>query len=225
MKRLTAPEFEHFVAQHRVLYGTPERPGLMLTQDGLIVKSFYQRKTISTSTFIPQAKRFAANSRKLLNKGIPAPVVEDVIYCDEVPVHMVVYKMLDGEDVRRLCENKDLDVLAALTGFLAHLHDEGVYFRAIHLGNLLRRPDGTFAVLDISDLTTRSGPLGLFRRARNLAHLMNAGTDKAWFARYGIKRFLDEYLAHTGIRAWRRWLLEKRFMLALDKELKRPVSG
>lgn len=217
MKRLTVSELRQFVSENEVLYGHPERPGLMLTPDNRIVKSFYQRKLISTSTFIPQAKRFAANAEKLRERNIVAPIVEDVIYCRELSVHMVVYKRIDGVDLRELCRAGHTNCLSSLAGYLAHIHDRGVYFRAVHLGNLLKRNDDGFAILDIADLTTRSRPLGPLQRARNLAHLINTTDDRRFFEDYGIDNFFTEYLGHCDLSSWRRWILKRRFSIALSE--------
>lgn len=217
MKRLTISELRKFVSENEVLYGHPERPGLMLTPDNRIVKSFYPRKRISTSTFIPQAKRFVANARKLRERNIEAPIVEDVIYCRDIPVHMVVYERIDGVDLRELCKAGHIDCLSSLAAFLAHIHHKGVYFRAVHLGNLLKRSTDGFAILDIADLTTRSGPLGPLQRARNLAHLINTTDDRGFFEEYGIDNFFTEYLGHCDLSDWRRWMLTRRFSMALNE--------
>lgn len=220
MKRITSSELTSFIHENEILYGRTGRPEVMLTPDDRIVKCFYPRKLISTSTFIPQARRFSSNARKLLEKGIPAPVVEDVIYCQEVPVHMIVYKRLEGEDLRHLCSQGEMEALSALPGFLAALHERGIYFRAIHLGNLLLQNDNTFAILDMSDMWTRPYSLWAFPRARNLVHLVNRKEDRLHFLNYGVNRFLTEYLDRCRLRPYQNWIIKQRFFVSLDRDLK-----
>ena len=137
MRKLNQSQLESFINQNIMLSGTRERPGLMLTTANEMVKPFYRRKFISSRTFLPQAKRFAANSWKLLEKKIPAPVVKEVIYCPDYPVHMVVYNRIDGRDLRELCAEQGNDLISLVPAYLAELHRLGIFFRAIHLGNLI----------------------------------------------------------------------------------------
>jgi len=218
MQKLDRTQLENFIDTSRVLHGTTERPGLMLTPGDEIVKFFYRRKKISTAALLPQAQRFATNSRKLLERDVPGPVVKCVMYCDEIPVHMVVYNRIKGKDVRELCQTDGVANLAQLPEYFAHLHKTGIYFRAVHLGNILIN-HGAISLVDISDLTTQGSSLGVFQRARNLAHLFNAGHDKAYFVSYGLHKFVQEYVAACQFSAIRRWLFLQRLHLALDDDM------
>jgi tRNA A-37 threonylcarbamoyl transferase component Bud32 len=218
MQKLDREQLENYISANQILYGTTERPGLMLTPDGEVVKFFYRRKKISTGTFLPQAQRFTTNSRKLLERDIPAPLVKDLIYCNEIPVHMVVYDRIEGKDLRELCQTDGVNGLAHLPDYFAHLHKKGIYFRAVHLGNILIHAD-EISLLDISDLTTQSSPLGIFQRARNLAHLFNTEHDKAYFVTYGLDRFVQEYVASCQFSTAGKWLFLKRLGLALDDDM------
>ncbi len=218
MRKLDREQLENYIDASRVLHGTTERPGLILTPGDEIVKFFYRRKKISTATFLPPAQRFTANSRKLLERDIPAPVVKDVMYCDEIPVQMVVYDRIEGKDVRELCQSEGVTNLAQLPEHFAHLHKTGIYFRAVHLGNILIG-HGAIYLVDISDLTTHGSSLGVFQRARNLAHLFNAEHDKAYFVTYGLHKFVKEYVAACQFPAIYRWLFLKRLHLALDDDM------
>jgi hypothetical protein len=218
MKTLGREQLVKFIAENKLLEGTTERPGLMLTPAGEIVKSFYRRKKISTTTFFPQALQFEASGLKLLKQNILAPVVKEVIYCKDIPVHMVIYDRLDGVDVRELCGSTGVGCLSQLPEYLAHLHDLGVYFRAIHLGNILLHGD-VISLVDISDLSVANSSLGIFKRARNLAHLFNSEDDKAYFVTYGVDRFIQEYIEVTGMSPVQRWLLVKRLHMALDDDM------
>ena len=222
MLKLDRQQLLNYIETSQVLHGTTERPVLMLTSTNEIVKFFYRRKKISTATFLPQATRFTANSRKLLALDIPAPVVKDIMYCKEVPVHMVVYDRIEGKDVRELCQSDGVANLARLPAHFVHLHKTGIFFRAVHLGNILVNADKIF-LLDISDLSTQRSSLSVFQRARNLAHLFNTESDKAFFITYGPHKFVQEYLAACQFPTICTWLFLKRLHFALDDDMLRAL--
>lgn len=224
MLKLDRTQLENYIAENQVLYGTRERPGLMLTPTNEIVKFFYRRKRISTSTFRPQAQRFATNSRILLERNIPAPVVKNVLYCDQIPVHMVIYDRIEGCDVRELCESEGVSCLTYLPDYFADLHKAGIFFRAVHLGNLLVGAD-TISLLDISDLSTQQSPLSVSWRARNLAHMFNTDHDKAYFVSYGLRKFVQEYVDICQFSSFHRWLFLKRLHIALESDMFQSLSN
>ncbi len=220
MKKLSKSEFERFVQEGQVLLGTPERPGLLLTSKQEIAKFFYRRKFISTSLFIPQAERFRSNSIKLKQIGITAPEVSELYFCPEIPVHIAVYQHLKGADFRELCSKSDHRCIDKLPSYIAMLHERGVYFRAIHLGNVLQLEENELALVDITDLTFQSDQLTIFQRARNIAHLFNSLEDKLLLANYGLKRFLDSYYLSAKLSAGKTKWLEWRLKLSLAADLR-----
>lgn len=216
MRQFNRHQLDQFIAQHTIIQGTPARPGVMQSGDNEMVKAFYRRKAISTSRLVPQAKRFTTNSRLLLERDIAAPIVKDVVWCPDYPVHMVIYDRIDGKDLRELCGELGPEQLSMLPDFLAGLHNQGVYFRAIHLANLVFDGD-TIHLVDISDLRLRESALGVFARARNLAHLMNSELDKAYFVSYGVDRFIAEY--ETAAQLASPALFRLRLRWSLDDDL------
>ncbi len=219
MQTLDREQLSQFIAPNEILFGTAEHPGLMLTPSGEIVKAFYRKKKLSTATFFPQAMQFTTSSRKLLELGISAPIVKDVIYCKEIPVHMVIYDRLDGKDLRERCEDGDIHSLQGLPAYLAHLHQAGIYFRAIHLGNILL--DGELmSLVDISDLSAKGSPLGVLQRARNVAHLFNSQEDKAHFTRYGIDKFIAQYKLASDMGLLQERIFNTRLRAALDIDMR-----
>lgn len=219
MKTLSNSELQRFIQKHRLLLGTLQRPELMLTSRQQIVKFFYPRKSISTSLFIPQAKRFRSNGIKLKQVGITAPEVSELIFCPDIPVHMAVYQYLKGDDIRNLCSKNNYPCIDKLPSYIATLHQRGVYFRAIHLGNILQSDENELALVDITDLTVRLDQLTIFQRARNIAHLFNSTEDKQWLADYGLRRFLDSYHLSAHLSDTKIKLLEWRLKVSLSGDL------
>lgn len=215
MNFLTKMELDEIVKDSTVLLGFAERPGILITSKNEIAKFFYKRKRFSTSTIKPQAKRFEKNGIRLKQIEIKAPLVKEIHYCKDISGHLVIYDMINGEDYRELCGKGDADYLSDLPGFLTHLHQLGVYFRAIHLGNLIKCPSGEIALVDISDLSVRSRGLSVFRRARNLAHLIDTKEDIGYFNQYGLHKFLSEYFEASDFSKLQCRLFMARFNWAI----------
>lgn len=226
MKVLSRTQLREYVTGHQLLSGTAERPGILRTGDERIIKAFYTRekqKKISRNLIRPRAKRFATNGRNLERLGVVAPRVEELVFCREIPVHMVRYPAIHGQDVRQLCEHGDDSGLELLIGYLAKLHRQGVYFRGIHLGNVMRTIEGSLALLDIADLQTSRRALSPWKRARNIAHLFNA--DREHFTRYDPARFLSKYFEAAGLGSWQQGLLRMRMHWRLDEPLQTRRAG
>lgn len=215
MKTISQADIDKLVQRSKILFGYTEHPSLLLTPENEIVKFFYRRKRISTSIILPQARRFHTNSRHLARLGIKAPIVKDIFYAQDVPLHIVTYQHIEGVDYRELCNREGVDCLAALPVFISRLHSSGVYFRAIHLGNIVRCHSDDDAIVDISDLSIRPTRLSVFLRARNLAHLIDTDEDKGLFYRYGLERFLNAYFLASGFSKWRCRLFMFRFNFAM----------
>lgn len=184
----------------RVLEGSRETPKVIFSEDGRILKFFRPRKQISTSRIFPLAERFVRNSIGLRALGIPAAGCDRVYRCKSDEVDIISYPALDGRDIRELLAEGDEGVLARIPGLMHALHEQGVMFTAIHLGNILvLDKDQELALIDIADLHLKGRPLHVFERARNLLHLINNKDDRDIYRAYGTDRFLDEYLQIAGI--------------------------
>src|SRR4029078_6353740 len=93
------------------------------------------------------ALNFCKNSSQLIAKGLQAPIICDLVYCTDLKVYVVVYQKLSGENLRLLLKKNPQHLLKDLALFLAHLHQIGVFFRSLHLENLLYQPDKNFALI------------------------------------------------------------------------------
>ncbi len=183
----------------RVLVGDRELPKVILSDDGRIIKFFRQRKLISSNRLFPQSEAFVRNSIGLQALGIAAVKCDKVYRCTDESVDVIMYPALPGDELRDLVEAGRTELMERMPAYLGRLHDHGVMFRAIHLGNVLVQPDDSFALIDISDLDLKGGPLHAFRRARNILHLLNSKDDRAVIDAYGPERFTREYIDACGI--------------------------
>lgn len=167
--------------------------------DGTILKLFRRKRLISSAAWYPYAKRFADNARVLAALGIPCPEVTGLYRLPSVRREAVRYRPLAGETLRQLVRaGVDApDLRARLGRFVAGLHASGVYFRSLHLGNIVLTAGGEFGLIDIADLSTGRRALSAARRRRNLRHLVRVAEDRAWLRPAGDDRFDEAYAQHA----------------------------
>lgn len=61
-----------------------------------------------------------------------------------------------------------------------HLHRKGIYFRSLHLGNVILTPNGEFGLIDFSDMRIYPWPLPKFMRVRNIRRLRGIESERDW---------------------------------------------
>jgi len=204
MKTLTRGQYQDLAHDAKILEQDTYGPKVLLTPDGRIVKLFRRKRFFSLATLYPYAMRFCGNAKRLNHYGVPSVRVGAVYQCPAIRRDVVIYPLLPGEPIRDLLEN-DPSTIAALrkvAEFIALLHHKGIYFRSLHLGNLLLQPDGELALIDVADLRFRLLPMGPISRARNLRHLFRYPQDMDLIKRFGIKKFLAAYLLSSGVSPW-----------------------
>ena len=144
------------------------------------------------------AARFAQNAKELTKRDIVTTEIESTCRVPELERSCVFYKLLQGETVRDYIETIDpgevSSLMEKLGGYIALLHNKGVLFRSLHLGNILVTEDGGFGLIDISDMSFNRGSLMLFQRIRNFRHMDRHPSDRVALASNGCKSFIQSYL-------------------------------
>jgi hypothetical protein len=222
MKLLKREALQSLVEGAQLLEGTPEKPRVFLTKDQSIFKIFYPRQNFLANKFRPYAKRFVSNSVDLKERHVTAPDIQELYYitADEFPYELnaagcycVLYPCIPGTTVRACCQKGDFAALQQLPKFLAALHKKGVFFRPIHLANLLWQGDGQFALLDISTVHFHRMPLSINKRARNLKHLLAKPIDAETFDQYRRGEWLADYLRHTNLSQFKQMILAEKVLV------------
>lgn len=149
--------------------------------DGTFLKLFRRKSWLSKSAIYPQAKRFADNAQSLRQLGIPCPDVIAVYRMNGPYRSIVHYDPLRGDTLRYLLKidpaNDQRKLLERLAVFVNQLHDQGVYFRSLHMGNIVLTQDDQLGLIDISDMRFFGRPLSRWMRNRNYRHLLRYDSD------------------------------------------------
>lgn len=221
VKRLTAIEFEQLKTGAAVLSRDEHGEKVLQTPDGRIIKLFRRKRLLSSALWSPYARRFYRAAQELSRRGVPSIEAIDLFRVPSIKRDAVVYRRLEGIELREALRNEPArldELLERLAKFLALLHRRGVYFRAIHMGNVLVRPDGSLALIDVSEAQFRRQSLATPLRIRNFAPLGHYDVDAAAINRFGVDRFISAYLDEARSEQ----SLRPRFMEAAGKMLRRP---
>lgn len=181
MQPLSRKHYDIWRADAQVLEQDQHGEKVLRLADATFLKLFRRKSWFSKSTFYPPAKRFADNAAELRRLGIPCPRVIQLYRMTDPYRSVVHYEPLVGQTLRQLLINDisldQLELFARLAEFITQLHDLGIYFRSLHMGNIILTPNGTFGLIDISDMRCLGRPLSRRMRDRNYQHLLRYESD------------------------------------------------
>lgn len=172
LPHLSSDRLQELSRDSRCLERDANGPKVLRLANQDILKLFYPRKTISWSRLFPPALRFAENARKLQALGIPSVTIKELWRLDD-GVFGVLYSPIPGDSLRELVDAdpaEEARLRRPLSEFIDSLHERGIYFRSLHLGNIIKMPDGRLGLIDIADLRCLNRPLRTNLIRRNRAH-------------------------------------------------------
>ncbi|MGF6225553.1 toluene tolerance protein [Pseudomonas frederiksbergensis] len=166
--------------------------------DGSMLKLFRRKRLLTSALWAPYARRFADNCRALRERNIECPTVRQVYRIPSIERDAVHYDPLPGRTLRQLLGTGNNEFLRAQLGeFIARLHEDGIYFRSAHLGNVVLTPENTLGLIDIADLRAYRKPLRKGLRLRNFKHMLRYRQDREWLLK--DNQFLEHYLNHQRV--------------------------
>ncbi len=158
---------------------------VMILADGSILKLFRRKRLISSALWYPYAQRFVDNAVALQQYAIPVPEVITAMRIPSIQRDAVLYRPLPGKTLRTLARD-GLDTQTGkslkdrFTRFVIHLHDLGIYFRSLHLGNIVVTPEGELGLIDFSDLRIYRRSLSRSMRRRNIRRMLGMDGERDW---------------------------------------------
>ncbi len=175
---MTQAELARLQASGKTLEQDEHGIKVTLLPDGNILKAFRLRGWFSSSFIYSNARSFCRNAQRLKKLGIPTVDIISLHHIENRNFTAVVYAPLAGETVRNLLGSRlaNNEIFEKLGMFIASLHNEGVCFRSIHLGNVVYH-QGVLGLIDIADM--RIYPWALFYSTilRNFKHLYRYKSD------------------------------------------------
>lgn len=176
MRIVAANEWQEWLDQGTVLEKDSRGPKVISLHDERLLKIFRPRRRLWLARLAPQASQFAANAEQLASRNIAVPRIQECFWLDKkLAVSGCLYMPLPGYSLDKLYKqsrSKFMELLPALGAFIRSLHQRGIYFRSLHLGNVLHLPDGDFGLIDFLDIRFIRRPLPAPLVRRNLRHLL-----------------------------------------------------
>ncbi len=153
--------------------------------DGSMLKLFRRKRLITSAAWYPYAKRFVDNADALRERGVHVPTVIAAMRIPSIKRDAVLYQPLEGVTIRSLVrQGMDAETENRLkrqfTEFVIRLHALGIYFRSLHLGNVILTPSGELGLIDFSDLRIYRRPLPVFMRRRNIRRMLGFDDERDW---------------------------------------------
>jgi len=197
MRIVSAQELENWLASGKVLEKDGRGPKVVALPDGQFLKIFHTRRHPLLARLRPAAPRFARNIERLRQLAIPAPRVTEQFWLDKAcTLSACLYEPLPGESIEQLYRQQPEKIdrlLPELADFIRQLHRQGIYFRSLHLGNIILLPQGGFGLIDALDMQFKRGALNNWQIKRNFNHL----------AHYLIRNRIEEFPAEELQRLYR----------------------
>ena len=166
---------------------------VMKLTDGTMLKFFRVKRWWSSAILIPYSRRFCINADRLACRNIPTVHIIAWYRLPGTSLTAVHYDPLPGLTLRQLAADRGLGdaVMMQLGTFVAALHQRGIYFRSLHLGNIVLTPNGALGLIDVADLKIQSSSLSVRKRLRNLRHLCRLPDDRRLMRAEGWLQFVN----------------------------------
>lgn len=198
MTPLSHDQYRTLRADAQVIEADGHGEKVLRLADGTFLKLFRRKRLVSSALLYPYAKRFADNIEALKSRGIACPTVIGVYRVAAIQRDLVHYRPLLGKTLRQFDDPVERIALRARFGaFVAELHNKGIYFRSLHLGNVILGSDGALGLIDIADLSASGRSLSKRKRIRNFRHIFRYAADQEWLTGNGDCVFFSSYVLHA----------------------------
>ncbi len=163
------------------------------------IKVFNAKPGLSKRRWFPKYQIFVDNAFYLKKLGFRTIEVTCIYHLPHINAHAVRYNTLPGDDFRHMFRSDTKMGIELLINFLVLLHQAGIYFHGMHLGNVLYDKKEGFGIIDMADLSFHTTPLRIDLRVRHLKRLLSYHQDHAYFASLGLESILSLYLERAAL--------------------------
>jgi hypothetical protein len=199
--RLSQTDFDTLTHNGTVLEQDGHGIKVVKLADGRFLKLFRLKSWYSSARWYNYAKRFANNAAKLTQLGIATVSACELVDVPHLDRRGVIYTPLAGSSYKDLSRERAItqQEMTDYFAFIAKLHGLGVYFRSLHIGNIIRTPEGGLGLIDIADMRFQRRSLNLWQRRRNFAHLFRYRDDMQHLLAAGKETAIDAYLVASEL--------------------------
>ncbi len=187
MRRITQAKYIDLVNKSKIIEADSFGEKVLLLPNGNYMKLFRRKRFLSSALFYPYWLRFVwhASVLKRLNILTIGSVIE-IVKIPHAKKTAVIYEQLPGQTIKQLLEKNTFDnnLIEKLGEFVALLHKKGIYFSALHLGNIVLTPEKEFGLIDICDMRSVYFALPLFALKTNIRYF--------FLSRQGMKLLNNE---------------------------------
>jgi hypothetical protein len=176
-------------------------PKVFLLSNNTILKVFRPRSFWSRDTLYSNARSFCRNAERLDSLGIPTVKVLKLYRFEGSMDTAVLYQPLEGATLRDLLKQNAIttEICNKLGAFVAQLHQQGIYFRSLHFGNVLFTYDEQFGLIDIADMNIYGWRLSVSSRIRNFKRIQKYHEDMLKLGQDNRLTIMDAYIKHAGL--------------------------
>ena len=169
-----------------------------------IIKIFNVRGYISSGFFNTYASRIIKNSIRLKEHEIPSiEITNELAFQYNNRLSGVSYKYIPGKTYRDLGNKITKEMITDLAKYISIIHKKGIYFRAMHLGNILLHNKKLF-LIDIAKIHFYPWPLFIFTRARAFRRMIKYQDDIKHFGLINYKNLISEYMVLSKFNSFER---------------------
>jgi len=171
--RLSRAALNQMIVGAKILEADSFGAKVYLLLDGKILKLFRRKRWFSSALLRPYSKRFIDNAAQLEKLGVPTLKVISFHRLESPGMTAVLYRPLPGETLRQITRQSGFSwqhELPALIELIRSLHASGIYFRSLHLGNIVVTPEDKLGLIDVADMRFFKTPLPERLVRRNLQH-------------------------------------------------------
>ena len=183
---MTQAELARLQASGKTLEQDKRGIKVTLLPDGNILKLFRLHGWFSSSLIYSNARSFCRNAQRLKKLGIATISDYQLFHFAKSTDTAVIYQPLAGNTIRNLLKAGQFnDDLARDFGrFVADLHQQGIYFKSLHCGNIVKTSYG-FGLIDIADMKIYPWSLWYSTCKRSFDRLMRYQEDAQHLNQHG----------------------------------------